>query len=87
MSRFLDIENKIGVSLTKSKAMTPTASVSGLYFGHPDAPYFNLRRIKSDHLEAYAHARSEATDESRDGSLPYSSQIDTGLTMHIATAF
>ena len=63
--RLLDVENKIGVSLTESMAMTPTASVSGFYFGHPDARYFNLGKIKSDQLEAYADARSEATDESR----------------------
>ena len=61
----LDVETKIGVSLTESMAMTPTASVSGFYFGHPDARYFNLGKIKSDQLEAYADARSEAADESR----------------------
>ena len=63
--RLLDVEKKIGVSLTESMAMTPTASVSGFYFGHPDARYFNLGKIKSDQLEAYANARSEATNESR----------------------
>jgi 5-methyltetrahydrofolate--homocysteine methyltransferase len=63
--RLLDVEKKIGVSLTESMAMTPTASVSGFYFGHPDARYFNLGKIKSDQLEAYAEARSEAADESR----------------------
>ena len=31
-----------------SAAITPTASVSGFYFGHPDARYFNLGKIKSD---------------------------------------
>lgn len=63
--RLLDVEKKIGVSLTESMAMTPTASVSGFYFGHPDARYFNLGKIKSDQLKAYADARSEATDETR----------------------
>jgi 5-methyltetrahydrofolate--homocysteine methyltransferase len=63
--RLLDVETKIGVSLTESMAMTPTASVSGFYFGHPDARYFNLGKIKSDQLEVYADARSEAIDESR----------------------
>ncbi|MEC8526906.1 MAG: methionine synthase, partial [Pseudomonadota bacterium] len=63
--RLLDVEKKIGVSLTESMAMTPTASVSGFYFGHPDARYFNLGKIKSDQLEAYADARAEAADESR----------------------
>ena len=63
--RLLDVDKTIGVSLTQSMAMTPTASVSGFYFGHPDARYFNLGKIKSDQLEAYADARSEAVDESR----------------------
>ena len=65
MFRLLDVEKKTGVSLTESMAMTPTASVSGFYFGHPEARYFNLGKIKSDQLEAYANARSEPTDESR----------------------
>jgi 5-methyltetrahydrofolate--homocysteine methyltransferase len=33
-----------GVALTESFAMTPTASVSGLYFAHPDAKYFSVGR-------------------------------------------
>ncbi|HUJ60238.1 MAG TPA: vitamin B12 dependent-methionine synthase activation domain-containing protein, partial [Kofleriaceae bacterium] len=33
-----------GVALTESYAMTPTASVSGLYFAHPDARYFAVGR-------------------------------------------
>jgi 5-methyltetrahydrofolate--homocysteine methyltransferase len=40
-------------------AMTPTASVSGFYFGHPDARYFNLGKITNDQLVAYSEARSE----------------------------
>ena len=63
--RLLDVEKKIGVSLTESMAMTPTASVSGFYFGHPDARYFNLGKIKSDQLEAYANSRRESVDESQ----------------------
>lgn len=63
--RLLDVEKKIGVSLTESMAMTPTASVSGFYLGHPDARHFNLGKIKSDQLKAYADARCEAMNESR----------------------
>jgi 5-methyltetrahydrofolate--homocysteine methyltransferase len=43
-----------GVSLTESYAMTPTASVSGLYFAHPDARYFAVGRIARDQLADYA---------------------------------
>ena len=34
--------------------MLPAASVSGLYFGHPQARYFNVRQIDRDQLESYA---------------------------------
>jgi 5-methyltetrahydrofolate--homocysteine methyltransferase len=63
--RLLDVEGKIGVSLTESMAMTPTASDSGFYFGHTDARYFHLGIIKSDQLEAYANSRRESVDESQ----------------------
>jgi methionine synthase I (cobalamin-dependent) len=57
--RLLDVEANTGISLTESMAMTPTASVSGFYFGHPDARYFNLGKITSDQLDVYAGARGE----------------------------
>jgi 5-methyltetrahydrofolate--homocysteine methyltransferase len=40
----LDHASHHGVSLTESFAMLPTASVSGLYFAHPDARYFAVGR-------------------------------------------
>ena len=42
------------MDLTESYAMTPPASVSGLYFSHPEAKYFNVGRIGRDQLEDYA---------------------------------
>jgi 5-methyltetrahydrofolate--homocysteine methyltransferase len=57
--RLLDVEENTGISLTESMAMTPTASVSGFYFGHPDARYFNLGKISEDQLVAYSEGRSE----------------------------
>jgi 5-methyltetrahydrofolate--homocysteine methyltransferase len=50
----LDAERQIGVSLTESCAMWPAASVSGFYFGHPDARYFAVDRISRDQVDAYA---------------------------------
>ncbi|NQW05001.1 MAG: methionine synthase [Acidobacteria bacterium] len=44
----------IGITLTENFAMWPAASVSGLYFSHPQAKYFNVGRIGRDQLEAYA---------------------------------
>jgi 5-methyltetrahydrofolate--homocysteine methyltransferase len=40
-----------GVSLTESLAMFPTASVSGWYFGHPEACYFGLGKITEEQVE------------------------------------
>ena len=40
--------------MTDSGAMLPAASVSGLYFSHPRAKYFNVGRIGRDQLEDYA---------------------------------
>jgi 5-methyltetrahydrofolate--homocysteine methyltransferase len=47
-------EQATRISLTESYAMLPTASVSGLYFAHPQARYFSVGRIEQDQLEAYA---------------------------------
>jgi 5-methyltetrahydrofolate--homocysteine methyltransferase len=41
--------------------MTPAASVSGFYFSHPDAQYFNVGRIGEDQLQDIA-ARSGRSD-------------------------
>ena len=52
--KLLDVENQIGVSLTSSFAMTPAASVSGMYFAHPESVYFAVGRIERDQVEDYA---------------------------------
>ncbi len=44
----------VGLDLTESFAMTPAASVSGLYFGHPHSKYFAIQRIGLDQVEDYA---------------------------------
>ncbi len=44
----------IGMGLTESMAMTPAASVSGFYLGHPDAAYFNVGPIGDDQLRDWA---------------------------------
>ena len=50
----LDAENKIGLKLTESFAMYPTAAVSGFYFAHPEARYFGLGKIDKDQVTDYA---------------------------------
>ncbi|MCL2450863.1 MAG: methionine synthase, partial [Polyangiaceae bacterium] len=47
----------IGVSLTESGAMLPTASVAGLYFGHPEARYFAVGRLGRDQVEDCARRK------------------------------
>jgi len=43
-----------GLALTESFAMTPAASVSGIYLAHPDARYFSVGRVGRDQVEDYA---------------------------------
>jgi len=52
--RLLDAGANAGMSLTESFAMTPPASVSGLYFGHPGSHYFGVGKIDRDQVEDYA---------------------------------
>jgi 5-methyltetrahydrofolate--homocysteine methyltransferase len=53
----------IGIELTESGAMTPPASVSGLYFAHPAARYFNVGRIGRDQVEDYARRKGVPPSE------------------------
>ncbi|TRD11818.1 methionine synthase [Erythrobacter insulae] len=53
----LDAEKNVGLTLTESYAMWPTAAVSGFYFGHPESEYFGVARIGRDQLEEYAERR------------------------------
>ncbi len=52
-----------GIDLTEHGAMTPPASVSGLYFSHPEAKYFTVGRIGRDQLESYARRKGMTIDE------------------------
>lgn len=54
----LDSKKNIGVTLTESRAMWPGASVSGLYFSHPDSHYFGVGRIGRDQVEDYARRKN-----------------------------
>jgi 5-methyltetrahydrofolate--homocysteine methyltransferase len=59
----LNAEKNIGIKLTESFAMHPGASVSGLYFSHPDAKYFGVGQIGRDQVIDYASRRSESVAE------------------------
>jgi 5-methyltetrahydrofolate--homocysteine methyltransferase len=54
---------ELGLSLTESCAMHPAASVSGLYFAHPDARYFMVGKIGRDQVEHYAQRKRMTVDE------------------------
>jgi 5-methyltetrahydrofolate--homocysteine methyltransferase len=60
--RLLDAEKTTGIALTESFAMHPGASVSGLYFSHPDAKYFGVGKIGDDQVRDYA-ARKKVSAE------------------------
>ena len=54
----LDAETHTGMKLTESFAMWPAASVSGLYFSHPEARYFSVDRITRDQVQDYAKRKN-----------------------------
>jgi 5-methyltetrahydrofolate--homocysteine methyltransferase len=53
----LDANAATGIELTESFAMNPPASVSGLYFAHPEAHYFGVGKIERDQAEDYARRK------------------------------
>jgi 5-methyltetrahydrofolate--homocysteine methyltransferase len=59
----LDVEASIGLRLTDSYAMYPTAAVSGFYFSHPEARYFAVGKIDRDQLESYAERKGFSIKE------------------------
>jgi len=55
--RLLEAEQRTGIWLTESKAMVPTAAVSGLYLAHPEARYFAVGKINRDQAADYAERK------------------------------
>jgi 5-methyltetrahydrofolate--homocysteine methyltransferase len=56
--KLLDAERNTGIKLTESCAMWPGASVSGLYFAHPEAKYFGVGKLGRDQVLDY-HVRKQ----------------------------
>ena len=48
---------ELGIELTETGAMAPAASVSGLYFAHPDSRYFSVGRVDRDQVEDYSRRK------------------------------
>nr|WP_315035688.1 methionine synthase [uncultured Chryseobacterium sp.] len=61
----LKVEENIGVYLTESLAMFPTAAVSGYYFGSPHAKYFGLGKITEDQLKEYSQRKGISFQEAK----------------------
>jgi len=59
----LDAEKNTGIKLTESMAMYPAASVSGLYFSHPEARYFNVGKIGKDQVLDYHKRKGMSIEE------------------------
>ncbi len=61
--RLLEAEKNADMALTESYAMTPPASVSGLYFSHPVSLYFGVGNIARDQVEDYARRKKMTVAE------------------------
>jgi 5-methyltetrahydrofolate--homocysteine methyltransferase len=61
--QMLDVEERIGMSLTTSYAMWPGASVSGWYFSHPECRYFAVAKIQEDQVDSYAQRKGWSREE------------------------
>ena len=55
----LDATKNTGVELTESLAMTPTASVSGWFFGNEQAKYFGVGKIEKDQVQSLANRKAK----------------------------
>ncbi|CAN0536309.1 unnamed protein product, partial [Laminaria digitata] len=53
----LSATEKVGIELTESFAMLPTAAVSGFYIAHPEARFFGTGKIAKDQVEDYARRK------------------------------
>ena len=59
----LKVKEAIGLELTESFAMAPAAAVSGWYFAHPEAKYFNTGKIDTDQVESLASRKGISSAE------------------------
>ncbi len=69
--KLLDVEKTIGTTLTESFAMYPAASVSGLFFAHPESKYFAVGKLQRDQIEDYAKRKGMKLEEVERWLSPY----------------
>ncbi len=63
--RLLEVQERIGASLTSNMAMVPVSTVCGFYFPHPSSKYFGVGVIGPDQLADYAARRGITVDEAK----------------------
>jgi len=63
--QLLDVEERIGVSLTESLAMWPAAAVSGYYFANEQATYFGLGKITDDQVRDFSNRKGISLEKAR----------------------
>ncbi len=68
--QLLGLPEQAGIQLTESWAMSPAASVSGWYFSHPEASYFDVGLLGRDQVEDYAGRKEISLDEAERRLLP-----------------
>jgi 5-methyltetrahydrofolate--homocysteine methyltransferase len=61
----LNASENTGITLTDSLALLPTASVSGVYFSHPDARYFGVGKINNEQVADYAKRKGLSLDDAK----------------------
>jgi 5-methyltetrahydrofolate--homocysteine methyltransferase len=67
----LDVEKNTSIRLTENLAMYPAASVSGLYFAHPQAKYFNVGKIGKDQVLDYHKRKGMSLTETEKWLSPF----------------
>ena len=79
---------EVGIALTENAAMMPAASVSGLYFAHPQARYFTVGRLGEDQIASYARRKGQSIEQVErwlDPSLAYEpAGVDTPDTPNLS---
>ncbi len=54
---------QVGITHTETYAVSPAASVSGLYLAHPQARYFSVGKVDREQIEDYAKRRGVSVAE------------------------
>ncbi len=59
----LEVEKNLDVKLSDNLMMVPAASISGVYYGHPESKYFGVGKINKDQVQIYAKRKNKKIEE------------------------